>query len=235
MPLYLIPCATHLENPKSFLPESTSKCIERVEIFIVENVRSARRYIRRIFPSKSIDSLIWIPINKKGKTEDITWIKLCKEEKKNIGLLSEAGSPCIADPGYTVVALAHKNAIEVIPLVGPCFITLALSSSGLYGQAFSFVGYLPIPPKQLASSIQALERTSRRLKQTQIFIETPYRNFRTWKALLENTSPQTRISICTNLTLERGFSLCKTSQEWQKLDTPDFDRKPTVFLIQTQF
>lgn len=231
--LYLIPCATHPDCPEHLLPKKTLEAFEALTVFVVENIRSARRYIRKVFPKKEITSIVFFSLDPRDAHTGNEWISHCLQGM-DVGLISEAGSPSIADPGYKVVAQAHAHGIRVTPLVGPCFITLALSSSGLYGQNFRFWGYLPVEKSSLKQAVQAMEESSGKWHQTQIFIETPYRNQRLWEVLLASTRPETRIAICTHLTLDDGFSSCKTSGAWKKEPMPEFHKKPTVFLIQTK-
>ena len=210
--------------------------IKNCQVFFVENERSARRYLKALWKEMVIDDYRWFVIDKHASdltknTETSRAFKQMLREEKNIGIISEAGCPGIADPGQILVAIAHETGATVKPLVGPSSILLALMASGMNGQQFQFVGYLPIDHQARVKAIKDLEQESGRRNSTQIFIETPYRNNQMVETLLKICSPVTRLSISANLTASNEFTRTKTIAEWKK-DLPDLHKQPAIFMIQ---
>jgi len=229
--LYLIPTRLGDNPPLEVLPISIKKIIEHIDSYIVENEKTARRFIKRVSPNKSQDSLQIQLLNKyTTEAETYSFLDACKEGK-SIGLLSEAGCCAIADPGSDIVKLAHQNNIQVIPLVGPSSIVLAMMASGMNGQGFTFNGYLPIDKQERKSKIKQLEKLSFDLNQSQIFIETPYRNNNLLEDLSKILHSQTRLCVACDLTLPSEFIRTFTSKEWQKTKV-DLHKRPTIFIIQ---
>lgn len=228
--LYLIPNLISNSKISNAIPALNTEIINSIEVFIVENIRDARRFLKKINPAIDINSLIFIEINKNEKFEDIL-MELSKiEDGKKIGLLSDAGLPCVADPGNIVVMWAHRNKIKVIPLVGPSSIFLALMASGLNGQNFAFNGYIPIEKKDRINKIKQLENRSKCENQTQIFMDTPYRNNNLLSDLLQNLSADTKLCIAYNIMEEDEFIDTKSIIEWGKIKI-DLNKKPCIFLI----
>ncbi|WP_353778525.1 SAM-dependent methyltransferase [Winogradskyella sp. 3972H.M.0a.05] len=232
--LYLIPTRLGDNPPLEVLPISIKKIIEQVDDYIAENEKTARRFIKRVSPNKSQGKLSFKPLNKFTDPSEISsYLDECKEGK-SIGLLSEAGCPAIADPGADIVNLAHQNNIKVIPLVGPSSIVLAMMSSGMNGQGFAFNGYLPIDARERRSKIKELEKRSVQLNQSQIFIETPYRNDKMLQDLAKSLHPETRICVACDLTLPTEYIKTATASEWSKIKV-DLHKRPTIFIIQKDF
>ena len=217
-------------NIKTSLPDIIRNHIQEINIFIVENVRSARRFIKKVHKEKDIDNIIFYAYGKHDKLdleEDFLPHILNGE---NVGIISEAGLPCIADPGSKIVEYAHNLQVDVVPLVGPSSIFLALMASGLNGQNFIFHGYLPIAKKERERKIKQMENDSRRLNQTQIFMETPYRNQSLFDSIIKNSSNKTHLCIATNLTLINEVIQTKSIEEW-KYSKIEIHKKPSIFLL----
>ena len=231
--LYLIPNDLGGSAPLEVLPLSVKKKIEDIDDYIVENEKTARRFIKKMVPGKSQPSLNFSIINKYTKPEDLPEFLAACLEGKDMGVISEAGCPGIADPGADVVKLAHSKNIRVVPLVGPSSIFLTLMSSGLNGQNFAFNGYLPIDKAERKNAIKKLERTSLELNQAQIFIETPYRNEKFLEDLMQTLHPQTTLCIGCEVTQASEAILTRTVQEWKKIKT-DLHKKPCIFIFQKE-
>lgn len=229
--LYLIP--THLGNSNYGLtiPPEVATLAARLRYFIVENIRTARRYLRLLDPKMDIDSSTFFILDKHTNPREYsTFLKPIKEGH-DIGIISEAGCPGIADPGADIVKIAHHKGIKVVPMTGPSSILLALMASGMNGQNFAFNGYLPIEKHERIKSIKHLESRSIKEKQTQIFIEAPYRNNALVKNILDSCHPRTLLCIACNLTLPDEFIVTRPVSSW-KNQVPDLHKKPTIFLIQ---
>lgn len=232
--LYLIPTRLGDDVPLEVLPISIKKVLEQVNHYIVENEKPARRFIKKVSPSKSQRSLIIHSVNKyTDATEIPNYLAPCLNGE-SIGLLSDAGCPGIADPGAEVVRLAHEKGIQVTPLVGPSSIFLAMMSSGMNGQNFCFNGYLPIDKADRKSTIKSLEKNSLEKNQAQIFIETPYRNDKMLADLTAILHPSTRLCIASDITLTTEYIRTKTVEEWRQ-NQVELHKKPTIFIIQRDF
>ena len=229
--LYLIPTTLGIANAAEVLPESVSKTIERIDDYIVENEKTARRHIKYLVPEKKQPLLKFHSLNKfTDPTEIPGFLDACKEGK-DVGLLSEAGCPGVADPGAEIVKLAHQQGIQVVPLVGPSSILLAMMGSGMNGQSFCFHGYLPIDKKERKHELKSLERISSEKNQAQVFIETPYRNDKFLEDMKQSLHPATRLCVACDLTLPTEFIVTKPISEWQKTKV-DLHKRPTIFVIQ---
>ncbi|NLP56663.1 SAM-dependent methyltransferase [Lutibacter sp. B1] len=228
--LYLIPTTLGDTEPLEVLPYSVKKIIEQLDYFIVENEKTARRFIKRITPKKSQPSLKIFKIDKYADELEVrTYLDVCLHGI-SVGLLSEAGVPAIADPGAEIVKMAHVKGIEVVPLVGPSSIILAMMASGFNGQNFAFNGYLPIDSADRKSAIKNLEKLSKEKGQSQIFIETPYRNEKMFNDLKSTLTPTTKLCIACNITLQSEFIKTLEIKDW-KNEHPDLHKKPTIFII----
>ncbi|WP_405570738.1 SAM-dependent methyltransferase [Winogradskyella sp. Asnod2-B02-A] len=229
--LYLIPTRLGDNPPLEVLPISIKKVIEDLDYYIVENEKTARRFIKRISPSKSQPALKLQVLNKyTTEAERNTYLNSCLEGI-SIGLLSEAGCPAIADPGADIVKLAHQMDIKVVPLVGPSSILLALMGSGMNGQSFTFNGYLPIDKSERKAKLKTLERLSSEHNQAQIFIETPYRNMKMLEDLANTLHPNTNICVACDLTLPTEFIKTQSASDW-KHNKEDLHKRPSIFIIQ---
>lgn len=228
--LYLIPTRLGDNPPLEVLPISVKKIIESVNDYIVENEKTARRFIKKINPSKSQPSLNIFVLNKFTNTDELpSFLNPCIQGK-NIGLLSEAGCPGIADPGSDIVRIAHSHNIKVVPLVGPSSILLALMSSGMNGQSFAFNGYLPIDKEERKSALKKLEKLSFDKNQTQLFIETPYRNNKMLEDICAILNQNTRICIACDITLPSEYIKTQTVKEWKHTNI-DLHKRPAIFII----
>ena len=229
--IYLIPNFITSDSDKSHLSTEVEKLIFHINIFIVENVRSARRFIRKIDREKNIDEILFFEYGKYNNLNFENDILKLILNGKSIGIISESGLPCVADPGAKIIESAHKFDIEVLPIPGPNSIILALISSGMNGQNFAFNGYLPINKKERKMKIIELEKKAKQENQTQIFIETPYRNNQVFTALLENCNLNTKLCIAMNITSKNQFIKTKSIFEWKNLKF-NLTKIPCVFLIQ---
>ncbi|NUM37248.1 MAG: SAM-dependent methyltransferase [Candidatus Brocadiae bacterium] len=227
--LYLIPVTLGDSNVSDVIPEKVVQIINTIDHYIVEDERSARRFLKKAGIVKAIQDLTFFPLDKHASSAPKGFFPLL-DQGKHIGLLSEAGCPGVADPGSDIVKMAHIKGICVVPLTGPSSIVLALMASGLNGQNFAFRGYIPVPKHERLKKIKDLESISARENQTQIFIETPYRNRYLLEDILAATSPSTKLCIACDLTLETEFVQTKTIQEWAK-NIPDIHKRPTIFLL----
>ena len=229
--LYLIPTTLGENEPLEVMPYSVKTIVELLDHYIVENEKSARRFIKKITPKKIQSSLIMMKLDKYAKEiETRTYLDLCKQGV-SIGLLSEAGVPAVADPGASMVKLAHEKGIQVVPLVGPSSILMALMASGLNGQNFAFNGDLPIDNSERKKEIKALEKLSKEKNQSQIFIETPYRNEKMFTDLKSVLSPGTLLCIAIDISLPKEFIKTYTIAHWKR-QSPDLHKRPAIFIIQ---
>lgn len=224
--LYIIPSALSDDNYHC-LPTETVEIINSLSIFFIEDLRTARRFLRKVNRNFDIENTTFYFINEHGK-EDLENVKGHFTKGENVGLLSDCGCPAVADPGKELIELAHTYQVQVKPLVGPNSILLALMASGLNGQSFSFEGYLPNKQPALDQRITELENISKRDKKTILFIETPYRNNQLKEILVKKLKPQTRLCIAANLTSKDELIVSKTIQNWQK-DKHSFHKLPAVF------
>ena len=228
--VYLIPVTLGETNPLEVIPITVKKVVESISYFVVENEKSARGFIKSICPAKPQNKLILSALNKFTDPADIpSFLDPCIDGH-DIGIISEAGSPGIADPGAEVVALAHGKNITVIPLVGPSSLLLAMMASGMNGQGFAFNGYLPINKQERKSEIKKLEKLSFEKNQSQLFIETPYRNDSLIEDLLATLSQETKLCVACDITLPTETIKTKTVKDWKKTKT-DFHKRPVVFII----
>lgn len=228
--LVLIPTTLGDNEPLEVLPISIKRTIEQIDHYIVENEKTARHFIKKISSKKSQPSLHFNVLNKFTEPEILpTFLDPCFEGF-NVGIISEAGCPGIADPGADIVAIAHQKGIQVVPLVGPSSILLALMASGLNGQSFAFNGYLPIEAGDRKKSIKRFEKLSRDFDQSQIFIETPYRNNKLLDELLKTLSPHTLVCVACDITLPSEFIATKKAMDWQRTSV-DLHKRPTIFII----
>ena len=228
--LYLIPVTLGDTAIEKVLPSHNKEIILGIKHFIVEDVRSARRFLKKVERSINIDELTFYPLNKHTSPEDISGYLKPLQAGESMGVISEAGCPAVADPGADVVAIAQRKNLKVVPLVGPSSIILSVMGSGFNGQSFAFHGYLPIDPNERIKRIKTLEQRIYAEDQTQLFIETPYRNNKMMEDIVKNCRPQTKLCIAANITCEDEFIKTKTIKEWQgKL--PDLSKIPCIFLI----
>jgi 16S rRNA (cytidine1402-2'-O)-methyltransferase len=228
--LFLIPSLLGESPVDHVVPAINREIISRLSFFIVEEVRTARRFLKKACPDIAIDKLHFIVFNEHSSDSDFSGVLNPLTEGHDTGLLSEAGLPCVADPGSEIVRMAHAQGITVCPLTGPSSLLLALMASGFNGQNFAFVGYLPIEKNARIRKLKELERNACTLDQTQIFIETPYRNLQLFNAILDSCKETTMLCIGSNLSTREEAIIVKPVGKW-KGRQPGIDKKPTVFLL----
>lgn len=228
--LYLIPTTLGEMKPEDVLPQTIKRSIDFIDNYIVENEKTARRFIKSIHPEKKQSELKLSLLNKRTEESDYSKMMQPLFNGLNIGLMSEAGCPGVADPGAVIVKLAHEKGIQVIPLVGPSSILLALMASGMNGQSFAFNGYLPIESGEKKNAIKKFERISQEENQSQLFIETPYRNNKLLETLTQTLHPNTQLCVACDITLPTEFIKTKTVKEWKK-NKVDLHKRPCIFII----
>ena len=228
--LYLLPVTLGDTPIGKVLPEYNKEIIAGIRHFIVEDVRSARRFLRAVDPRFDIDGSQFFELNKHTSPQDIAGYLRPLCDGKPMGVISEAGCPAVADPGADVVAIAQRKGLKVVPLVGPSSIILSVMASGFNGQSFAFNGYLPIKPDERAKKLRQLEQRIYNEDQTQLFIETPYRNGKMIEDILKNCRSQTKLCIAANITCEGEFVRTRTVKEWQG-KVPDLSKIPCIFLL----
>lgn len=229
--IYMLPCPISEGNPYDVLPESNRAIMASIDYFIVENVRSARRFLSAAKIGRPIEELEFAECSE--HTTELEILPLLKPvlEGRNCGIISEAGLPGVADPGADVVAAAQKRGVEIIPLVGPSSILMALMASGQNGQSFAFNGYLPIKPAERTKAIKNFERRAQSEGQSQIFIETPYRNDKLFGDLLATLTPTTRLTVAVDITSPTQIIRTLSAGEWRKAPKPEMHKRPTIFII----
>ena len=228
--LYLIPSPLGDYDPAEVIPAPTLDLLQHIGCYVVEEVRTARRYLSRAGLKGHIQDLEFHELNEHTSAEEVERFLTLFDDGRDVGLISEAGLPAVADPGAALVALCHRHGIVVVPQVGPSSLMLALMASGLNGQSFTFCGYLPAKTEERRNAIKSIEKVSQSKRQTQIFIETPYRNDAMFSDLLQSCRPSTRICIAADITLPDEYILTKTVAEWKK-EKPIIGKRPCVFLM----
>jgi 16S rRNA (cytidine1402-2'-O)-methyltransferase len=228
--LYLIPSPLGENNPEEVIPMPVLESLAGFKTFVVEEIRTARRYLSRAGLKGKIGELDFYELNEHTDAATIEGYLKLFEDGNNVALISEAGLPAVADPGAQLVALAHSHGIEVVPAVGPSSLMLALMASGLNGQSFAFCGYIPAKTDERRSRLRTLEKVSAQLKQTQIIIETPYRNDSLFADILATCSPGTRVCIAANITMPDAYIKTRKVSAWKK-EQLTIGKRPCVFLI----
>jgi len=228
--LYLIPTTLGESETTHVIPSDVSAIIRNIKYFIVENIRTARRYLRKLDPQLDIDQLQFFELNQHTDHQIVESYLNPVSEGYDVGIISEAGCPGIADPGADVVKYAHIRRIHVVPLVGPSSILLSLMASGMNGQNFAFIGYIPVKPAERIKAIKEIERKSGIENQTQIFIEAPYRNNPLLNDLIKTLNDQTSLCVACDLTLETEYIKSQTVAQWKR-EIPDLNKRPAIFLV----
>lgn len=228
--MYLLPVTLGDTPLDKVLPAHNIEIISGLRHFIVENVRTARRFLRQADPKFDIDGSQFYELNKHTAPEDIAGYLQPLYDGHSVGVISEAGCPAVADPGADVVAIAQRKGLKVVPLVGPSSIILSVMASGFNGQSFAFHGYLPIKPDERARRLKQLEQRIYNEQQTQLFIETPYRNGKMVEDIIKNCRPQTKLCIAANLTCADEYVRTRTLKEWRG-SVPDLSKIPCIFLL----
>lgn len=229
--LYLVPTLLGATSAECVLPQGTLETVRTLRFFVVENIRTARRMLSKMHMPCPIDELEFVELDKHNPHNPDLMTYLGKAlEGQDIGLMSEAGTPCVADPGALIVELAHQAGIQVVPLTGPNAMILALMASGFNGQSFCFHGYLPIKNPERAQKIKALERQSLANDETEMFIETPFRNNAMIEDILKGCHPNTMLCVASDITMEDEKIVSKSISDWKSIKY-DWNKKPAVFLI----
>lgn len=229
--LFLIPVPLGPTAPQESLPANVLATVRPLTHFVVEQAKTARAFLKAAGTDTPLQELQLEELNEHTKADDLDRLLAPLRAGHDIGLLSEAGCPAVADPGADLVALAQKENIRVVPLIGPSSLLLALMASGLNGQRFAFQGYLPAKEAERTKALRELEIESRKRKQTQMFIETPYRNQALFKSIVQACQMATRLTVATDLTLASESVVTRTIAQWKKQTPPDIERRPTVFLL----
>jgi 16S rRNA (cytidine1402-2'-O)-methyltransferase len=229
--LYLVPVPLGPTAPQESLPANVLAAIRPLAHFVVEQAKTARAFLKAAGTDLPLQELQLQELNEHTKANELDRLLEPLRAGHDVGLLSEAGCPAVADPGANLVALAQQEGIRVVPLIGPSSLLLALMASGLNGQRFAFQGYLPAKEADRTKVLRELEGESKKRQQTQIFIETPYRNRAMFDAILQTCQPMTRLTVATDLTLLGESVLTRTIQSWKKQTPPEIERRPTVFLL----
>lgn len=217
-------------DPMDVLPQTIKRSIDFIDHYIVENEKTARKSIKIVQPEKKQSELVLFTLNKHTENKEHLAMIQPLLEGKNMGLMSEAGCPGVADPGAVIVKIAHDKGIQVVPLVGPSSILLALMASGMNGQSFTFNGYLPIEKEEKKSALKFLEKISFDKNQSQIFIETPYRNNKLLEDLIQILHPETHLCVATDITLPTEYIKTKKITAWKK-EKVDLHKRPTIFIV----
>ena len=231
--LYLIPCPISDETPPwEVLPEANWAVMDSLDYFIVENVRTARRFLSKAGISRPIDSLEFRELNEHTAAgREVEELVRPLIAGRSAGVISEAGVPGVADPGALVVAACHRRGVRVVPLVGPSSILMALMASGLNGQSFAFNGYLPVKPDERARALRRLERRAAQEQQSQLFIEAPYRNAKLFEQALEVLAPATLLTVAVDITAPGQQIRTLPVGEWRRFGAPALNRRPALFII----
>ncbi len=229
--LYLIPTMLGDASIEDSWPDGHQATINKLQVFIVENLRSARRFLKQAGYKHSFDEVEFHLLNKHTGKDELTTFLHPAGSGKSIGLLSEAGCPCIADPGQLIVMQAHEMGIRVKPLVGPSSIMLALMASGMNGQAFQFHGYLPIQKPQRVHQIKELEKLSQQTGATQIFMETPFRNMQLLENIIKSCRRDTQLCIAADLTTSNEYIRTQSIRGWARQALPGLHKRPAIFLL----
>ena len=229
--IYMLPCPISEGNPYDVLPEGNRAVMAGLDYFIVENVRTARRFLSAAKIGRPIEELEFAECNEHTTAMEIEPLLRPVLEGRSAGIISEAGLPGVADPGADVVALAQSKGIEVIPLVGPSSLLMALMASGQNGQSFAFNGYLPIKPAERSKALRHFERRAHTEGQSQIFIEAPYRNEKLLGDMLSTLMPTTRVTVAVDITSPTQSIRTLSVAEWRKMPAPEMHKRPTIFII----
>lgn len=227
----MIPVTLGDDNISQVLPAEVISLAQRLEIFVVENEKTARHFLGTIKNNKPVRELQLMVLNEHTTDKELPGLLAPLLTGKDVGLMSEAGCPGIADPGARLAELAHRKGIKVMPLVGPSSILLSLMASGFNGQRFTFLGYIPAEKAARIQRLKEIEKNSGKSQETQIFIETPYRNQHLLEDILAHCNPATRLCVACNISLNDEFIKSKTIADWKKTVLPDLHKKPTVFLL----
>lgn len=231
--IYMIPCPiADGESVWEVLPKANLDIINSLDYFVVENIRSARRFLSKAGIERKIDDLQFVELNEHTTSSaDVERMLRPILEGRSAGVISEAGVPGVADPGADIVALAHKHDIRVVPLVGPSSILMAMMASGQNGQSFSFVGYLPVKEPERTRHIRNLEQRAISERSAQIFIEAPYRNIKLFDTLMKSLKPAIRLTVACDITSHDEYIKTATIEQWRRKAVPNIEKRPTIFIL----
>lgn len=228
--LYLIPVTLGETEYSKVLPSYNIEIIKQIRFFIVENVKSAKRFLAKI-ENSHVDDGEFVELSEHTDVKNILHYLDPLKKGESIGVISEAGCPAVADPGADIVALAQRGGYKVVPLVGPNSVILALMASGFSGQSFAFNGYLPVKPNERAGKLKTLENRAYKENQTQLFIETPYRNAQLFDTIIKTCRAETKLCVAAGITTESEFIKTKTVSEWKKNGLPELKKVPAIFAL----
>jgi 16S rRNA (cytidine1402-2'-O)-methyltransferase len=229
----MIPCpiAEH-DSVWEVLPKTNLDVMNSLDYFVVENIRSARRFLSKAGIERKIDELEFVELNEHTTSAaDIERMLRPVLNGRSAGVISEAGVPGVADPGADIVALAHRHGVRIVPLVGPSSILMVMMASGQNGQSFAFNGYLPIKEPDRSRTIRNYERRAQQERQAQIFIEAPYRNIKLFETLVSTLSPKMRLTVACDITSKEEIILTRSIEEWKKSGVPNIEKRPTIFVL----
>lgn len=231
--IYMIPCPiADSESVWDVLPKANLEVMNSLDYFIVENTRSARRFLSKAGIERKIDELEFVELNEHTTSQqDIERMLRPVLAGRSAGVISEAGVPGVADPGADIVALAHRHGVKIVPLVGPSSILMVMMASGQNGQSFAFNGYIPVKEPERGKAIKALERRAQQERQAQIFIEAPYRNLKLFDTLRKTLSPKMRLTVAADITAKDEFIVTRTIEQWQRSEVPNIEKRPTIFVL----
>lgn len=231
--IYMIPCPiAEAESVWEVLPKANLEVMNSLDYFIVENTRSARRFLSKAGIERKIDELEFVELNEHTTSQqDIERMLRPVLAGRSAGVISEAGVPGVADPGADIVALAHRHGVKIVPLVGPSSILMVMMASGQNGQSFAFNGYIPVKEPERGKAIKALERRAMQERQAQIFIEAPYRNLKLFDTLRKTLSPKMRLTVAADITAKDELIVTRTVEEWQRVAVPNIEKRPTIFVL----
>lgn len=229
----MIPCPiADSESVWEVLPKANLEVMNSLDYFIVENTRSARRFLSKAGIERKIDELEFVELNEHTTSQqDIERMLRPVLAGRSAGVISEAGVPGVADPGADIVALAHRHGVKIVPLVGPSSILMVMMASGQNGQSFAFNGYIPVKEPERGKAIKALERRAQQEHQAQIFIEAPYRNLKLFDTLRKTLSPKMRLTVAADITAKDELIVTRTVEQWQKSAVPNIEKRPTIFVL----
>ncbi len=231
--IYMIPCPIAEHNSVwEVLPRTNLEVMNSLDYFIVENVRSARRFLSKAGIERKIDELEFVELNE-HTTSSVDVERMLRPiiAGRSAGVISEAGAPGVADPGADIVALAHRHGIRIVPLVGPSSILMVMMASGQNGQSFAFNGYLPIKEPERSRTIRNFERRAQQERQAQIFIEAPYRNIKLFDTFINTLSVKMRLTVATDITSSNELIITRSIEEWKKRGVPNIEKRPTIFVL----
>ena len=231
--IYMIPCPiADGESVWEVLPKANLEIMNSLDYFVVENIRSARRFLSKAGIERKIDELEFVELNEHTTSSaDVERMLRPILNGRSAGIISEAGVPGVADPGADIVALAHKHDIRVVPLVGPSSILMAMMASGQNGQSFAFVGYLPVKEPERTRHIRSLEQRAISERSAQIFIEAPYRNIKLFDTLVKSLKPTIRLTVACDITSHDEYIKTATIEQWRRMPMPNIDKRPTIFIL----